>query len=126
SVRTTQAPVVEVGPRLEDFKTSRVHASFVLKHGSTPGISLMGVETAVGDPSKELERLEASEREREEAKEEADYRAEERGQEAFMRCRNQRAAQDVETELKRLSELDRQHRLRNGAAETNLAALRER
>ncbi|CAM9193787.1 unnamed protein product, partial [Ectocarpus sp. 12 AP-2014] len=80
SVRTTQAPVVEVGPRLEDFKTSRVHASFVLKHGSTPGISLMGVETAVGDPSKELERLEASEREREEAKEEADYRAGERGQ----------------------------------------------
>lgn len=43
-----------------------------------------------------------------------------------MRCRNQRAARDVEAELKRLSELDRQHRLRNGAAETNLAALRER
>lgn len=33
---------LQVGPRLEDFKTSRVHASFVLKHGSTPGISLMG------------------------------------------------------------------------------------
>lgn len=43
-----------------------------------------------------------------------------------MRCRNERAAQDVEAELKRLSELDRRHRLRNGAAETNLAALRER
>lgn len=34
----------------------------------------------MGDPSKELERMEASEKEREEAEEEADYRAEERGQ----------------------------------------------
>lgn len=38
-----------------------------------------GVETAVGDPSKELERLEAAAKQREEAEEEADYRAVERG-----------------------------------------------
>lgn len=38
-----------------------------------------GVETAVGDPSKEVERLEAAAKQREEAEEEADYRAVERG-----------------------------------------------
>lgn len=43
-----------------------------------------------------------------------------------MRFRDQRAAAGVEEELKRLFELDRRHRLRNGAADTNLAALRER
>lgn len=32
----------QVGTRLEDFKTSRVHAAFVLKHGSDPGSRLMG------------------------------------------------------------------------------------
>lgn len=38
-----------------------------------------GVETTVGDPSKEVERLEAVAKQREEAEEEADYRAVERG-----------------------------------------------
>ncbi|CAM9287577.1 unnamed protein product, partial [Scytosiphon promiscuus] len=126
TVKTTEAAVVEVGTRLEDFKTSRVHATFVLKHGSEPGSRLLGVETAVGDPSQELQRLEALAKEKEDAEEEADYRAGERGHEAFVRTRDQRAADGVEEELKRLFELDRRHRLRNGAADTNLAALRER
>lgn len=39
----------------------------------------LGVETAVGDPSGEVERLEAAAKAREEAEEEADYRAVERG-----------------------------------------------
>lgn len=43
-----------------------------------------------------------------------------------MQQRDQRTAEELKKELKRLFELDRQHRLRNGAAETNLAALRER
>ncbi len=43
-----------------------------------------------------------------------------------MRRRDERAAEGLEKELKRLFELDRNHRLMNGAAETNLAALRER
>ena len=43
-----------------------------------------------------------------------------------MQQRDRRAADELKQELKRLFELDRQHRLRNGAAETNLAALRER
>ena len=38
-----------------------------------------GVETAVGDPSKEVERLKAAAKQREEAEEEADYRAVDRG-----------------------------------------------
>ena len=49
-----------------------------------------------------------------------------RRQEAFVQQRDERAAEELKKELKRLFELDRQHRLRNGAAETNLAALRER
>lgn len=32
----------QVGPRLEDFKTSRVHAAMVIRHGTTPGSRLMG------------------------------------------------------------------------------------
>lgn len=43
-----------------------------------------------------------------------------------MEQRDRRTAEELKQELKRLFELDRQHRLRNGAAETNLAALRER
>lgn len=43
-----------------------------------------------------------------------------------MQHRDEREAEELKLELKRLFELDRQHRLRNGAAETNLAALRER
>ena len=40
--------------------------------------------------------------------------------------RDRRAAEAVEEELRRLHELDRLHRQRNGAADTNLAALRDR
>lgn len=43
-----------------------------------------------------------------------------------MQHRDQRAAEGLKQELKRLFEQDRQHRLRNGAAESNLAALHER
>lgn len=151
---------------MEDFKTSRVHATLVLRHGTTPGVRLMGekitirygvfhagvvysvhigkravvlrycgtaglgflldkalrergggggrggseeglvfdeltalfcnctdvilnvllwlpaasgVKTAVGDPSEELQRMEALSKEKTEAAEEADYRAKERG-----------------------------------------------
>lgn len=47
-------------------------------------------------------------------------------QEAFVLERDRRAAEAVEEELRRLHELDRLHRQRNGAADTNLAALRDR
>lgn len=45
---------MQVGPRLEDFKTSRVHAAFVLKHGTVPGVRLMGERDT--DREKESER----------------------------------------------------------------------
>lgn len=47
-------------------------------------------------------------------------------QDAFELERDRRVAEGLEEELKRLHELDRVRRQRNGAADTNLAALRER
>ncbi|CAM9177035.1 unnamed protein product, partial [Discosporangium mesarthrocarpum] len=118
--------VAQVGPRLEDFKTSHVHAAMVLRHGTAQGTHLMGVENAVDNASKEEQRRIAVLSERREASTAAAHKAEERGKEAMDAVKDQRMASGVEEELARWHHLDRQKRQGRGAAMSNLAAMRQR
>ncbi len=61
----------------------------------------LGVETAVGDPSGEVERLEAAAKAREEAEEEADYRAVERGHVRYAETRSREERREEKREVKR-------------------------